>query len=140
MTAGSGCEPNFKKPRTKAHRGIYGRGAKAECLKLHSLIVRSRGRCEYDGCGSPFNLQCSHVIRRGYAWTASDEQNAWCLCSKHHRFIDLHPHAFMEHVEATIGRTEYDRLWQKARAGIGKKFDWPAELLRLRALWKQVAA
>lgn len=131
-------EPNFKKPRTKAQRGMYGRGAKAKCLKMHSEIVRARGACEYLDCGSRLNLQCAHIIRRTFAWTATDETNAWCLCAKHHFLIDLHPDDFMEFVDQSIGRAAFNRLKRKARDGVGRKFDWDAEQIRLSGLLAEV--
>lgn len=110
----------------------YGTGAKAKATKLHSLIVRSVGRCER--CNSTLNLQCAHIIRRTYSATRTDETNGWCLCAKCHFRLDNAADEFMCFVVATIGMDEFDRLKRKALDGVGKKFDWEAELERLRAI------
>ncbi len=115
----------------------YGKGPKGKATKLHSQLVRLRGHCE--NCWSADELQCSHVVPRTWAWTRTDEFNAFCLCAKcHHRFTDF-PDEWMDFIERTIGLAEYLRLKDKAQQGVGIKFDWDAEVLRLQALLKEAA-
>jgi 5-methylcytosine-specific restriction endonuclease McrA len=117
----------------------YGRGARGKATRLHSLLVRSRGQCE--ACGSTRSLQTAHIISRRYAATRTDERNAFALCAAcHMRFTD-HADEWLEFVDRTIGRAEYDRLKQKALAGC-KSTDsfWLAECERLQALLREVAA
>jgi len=110
----------------------YGTGAKAKATKLHSVIVRSVGRCER--CGSTANLQCAHIIRRTYSATRTDTANGWCLCARCHFHLDTNPDEFMHFVEQTIGLNTFNQLKRKALDGVGKKFDWNAELERLKAI------
>lgn len=112
------------------HGGLYGKGDRGKATKLHAQLVRSRGRCER--CGATDKLQAAHIMRRRYAATRTDEANAWCLCASCHFRIDGHADEFMELVEATIGRAEFDRL--KAKAQTVTKVNWRAEVARLTAL------
>ena len=116
----------------------YGKGDKAKATKLHSVLVRSRGRCERCGQADYTKLQTAHIIRRRFSATRTDETNAWCLCASCHFRLDGHPDEFMEFVEQTIGRPAYDALKQKALTVT--KVDWAAESARLAALVKQLEA
>lgn len=116
----------------------YGKGDHGKATRLHSLLVRSRGRCERCGEADYSKLQCAHIIRRRYSATRTDETNAWCLCASCHFRLDGHPDEFMEFVEQTIGRAKYDSLKKKAMTVT--KVDWKAEALRLSELVKQLEA
>lgn len=116
----------------------YGVGDKGKATKLHSLIVRSRGSCERCGDADYSKLQCAHIIRRTYAWTRTDERGAWALCARCHFHLDNHPDEFMHFVRETIGMAQFDRLKRRALDGVNKKFDWPAEVARLAAIWKEM--
>lgn len=110
----------------------YGKGAKGRATRLHSLIVRSRGACQ--SCASPLNLQCAHIVPRGFAWTRTDERNAFCLCAScHHRFTN-HVDEWLAFIYKTIGEHAYAELKHKALQGVNVKFNWDNEVLRLRAL------
>ncbi len=115
----------------------YGKGPRGKATKLHSQLVRSRGHCE--NCGSQSELQTAHIIRRTWSHTRTDERNAFCLCAKCHRRYTDFPDEFFGFIERTIGLAEYLRLKDKALAGVRKKFDWDAEVLRLQALLKEAA-
>lgn len=112
-----------------------GPGRKAEIL--HSRIVRSRLRCER--CQkrgvSITEFQCAHIVRRWYAATRCDENNAWCLCATCHYTVDNDPAELMELVAATIGVQAYRALRETANAGPPAKglTYWKAELARLEA-------
>ncbi len=115
----------------------YGKGAKGKATKLHSQLVRSRGCCQ--NCFSTRELQCAHIVPRTWAWTRTMEANAFCLCAAcHHRFTDF-PDEWMAFVESTIGLPDYLLLKDRAQQGVGRKFDWDAEVERLQALVKEVA-
>lgn len=111
---------------------MYGKGSKGKATQLHALIVRSRGRCER--CGSAANLQCAHIVGRSFAWTRTDENNAWCLCASCHAHLGNEPFEHVQFAIKTHGEEGYELLRLKARDGINRKFDWDAEVLRLRAL------
>lgn len=118
----------------------YGRGAKGKATRLHSLIVRARGRCERCGDTRPDTLQCAHIVKRVFAHTRTDEANAFCLCASCHRHLENEPFEFVAFVVSRIGEAEYERLRTKAREGVNRKFDWNAEAARLEAVWKQMEA
>lgn len=108
--------------------------AKARATDLHAKIVRHRGACER--CGSRWALACAHIIRRTYSATRTDETNGWCLCPGCHQTVDTNQYEFHRLVALTIGAHKYERLMRKARAGVGSKVDWEAEVVRLTAIWK----
>lgn len=94
-------------------------------------IVVAHGECERCGwTAGPF--EAAHVIRRRYSWTRTDERNLWCLCRPCHQTIDTYVSAFNALVEATIGWDLHAELEEKSRKR--EKFDWSAELERLKAL------
>jgi hypothetical protein len=72
------------------------------------------------------------VIRRRFAWTRTDERNAWCLCSECHQLVDTYVSEFNALVGATIGWELFAELEEKSKRR--DKFDWNQELLR----WKQL--
>lgn len=111
----------------------YGKGPRGKATRLHSLLVRTRGRCE--NCGKSSPLDAAHIIPRRYAATRTDEQNAFCLCKGCHLRFTEHAGEWMDFVDRTIGRDEYDRLWLKART-VTKTNDafWLAEVARLSSL------
>lgn len=118
---------------------IYGKGAKAKATRLHSELVRSRGRCER--CGRTDKaLQCAHIIGRRYSATRTDERNAWALCAGCHMRLTEHPDEHMQFVAQTIGMDAFHEMKTRALAGV-KANDafWQAEAARLAALLKDAA-
>lgn len=117
----------------------YGRGPKGKATRLHSQVVRARGRCEKCGMVDG-TLQCAHIIGRTFAATRTDERNAWCLCASCHRRLTDHPDEHMQFVAQTIGMDEFHRLKTKALAGV-KTNDafWLAEVQRLQQLLEEAA-
>lgn len=115
----------------------YGKGDKAKATKLHSLIVRSRGVCERCGSSDYTKLQAAHIIRRTHSATRTLEGAAWCLCASCHFAVDNYAHIFMDLVDSTIGRDEYDRLYLLAKR-TPTKVDWADELDRLKTRWAQI--
>lgn len=106
---------------------------------MHAELVRARGRCER--CGSTNQLECAHVISRRFSATRTDERNAWCLCSSCHRRLTLHPDEHMAFVGVTIGMDVFDELKTKALSNLRpwRDHEWQAEVVRLRALLREVA-
>lgn len=112
----------------------YGKGPKGKATRLHSLVVRKRGRCQR--CGSTANLQCAHIIGRKFSATRTDENNAWCLCAScHARFTD-HPDEHMAFVAETIGMDAFDVLKRKAldNSRPWRESMWQEEVDRLQAI------
>lgn len=115
----------------------YGKGARGKATRLHSLLVRSRGRCEKCGETNPTKLQTAHIIPRRYAATRTDEANAFCLCAADHMRFTEHPDEWMHFIAQTIGMEEFHRL--KTKALTVTKMDWAVECERLSALLEKVA-
>jgi len=109
------------------------KGAKKKADDLARQIVRARGACER--CGVTDGLMWCHIIRRTYAWTRTDTENAWCLCGTCHYEVDHFADSFMQLVDQTIGVRVYGALRSIASDGVGRKFDWDAEVVRLKAIW-----
>ena len=118
----------------------YGKGPKGKATRLHSLLVRSRGRCERCGEARYEKLTTAHIIRRSYTATRTDESASWCLCYSCHRLTEDFPREFMALVEQTIGMERYEELERLARAGMKRsQADWHAEVLRLESLLRSAA-
>lgn len=114
-----------KKPAKKAKPKAT--DYKRWCDELFSLIVRSRGACQR--CGSQLNLQCSHIVSRGYLATRWNELNALCMDRGCHHWQHMNP---LENEEwlASIG---IDTLSLKHLALTHEKPDYVATLTRLVA-------
>lgn len=117
---------------------MYGKGPKGKATRLHSLVVRSRGRCEC--CGGTNVLQAAHIIPRRFAATRTDETAAWCLCASCHFKTTEHADLHMDLVVQTIGMDRFYELKARAEAGVKTNDSfWLAECSRLAALLKEAA-
>lgn len=111
------------------------KGSKGKCDVLASKITRAKGYCER--CGTSEGLTTSHIIGRKYSATRTLEANLQCLCFRcHRRFTDF-PREFSHWITESIGSEKYEELRAKAET-IGTRFDWDAELLRLKAIAKEM--
>jgi hypothetical protein len=125
-----GMAPTNRKRKVKA--------VKEEATRLHSQIVRAmKGPLCQCGCGQ-VATDCAHIIGRTFAHTRTDIDNAYALNAKCHALFGQNHGMWMDFVDRTIGRAEYDRLWRKAQDGVSKKFDWYSELDRLKAIWQEM--
>lgn len=115
---------------------IYGPGDKGKATKLHSLIVRSRGKCERCGESDYSKLEAAHIISRTYSATRTDEKNAWALCHKCHARLTKWPREHSHFITETIGSEAYDEM--RRRAETVTKKDWTAELARLKERAKEL--
>lgn len=59
--------------------------------RLFSLYIRNRDGWQCRACGSPFNVQCGHIISRRYRAIRFSPQNAVALCAKHHVYFTHRP-------------------------------------------------
>lgn len=115
---------------------IYGKGNKGKATKLHAEIVRSLGYCER--CGSPDQLQCAHIVSRGYSATRTDIENAMNLCAGCHMYFTKWPVEFALFVFYHKGIEGYNALKKKALDGVGKRLDWAAEVERLSLIKQEM--
>jgi hypothetical protein len=97
---------------------------KDKCDRLYSLIIRSRGYCEYchNRIDLPVFLNAHHVIGRINYLLRWDLRNGCCLCVGCHRFnknsAHENPLAFMEWFKSTRPEDyEYlrDPKWQQSK-------------------------
>ena len=107
---------------------------KAKADRLFSQHIRSLGRCEAQGhqvdCST--KLECAHWISRRYSWTRTCEDNAFCLCSAHHRWFTANPTEFAFWAISRRGEQVYARL--RRRSLRRDKFDWQIEVDRLEQI------
>ena len=105
------------------------------CDDLFSRVVRLRdGVCQEEGCEvrGLANLECAHLIRRGYLRTRCDERNAVALCRVHHHYYTRHPFEWAQWCRDHLGGS-YELLHDLAT---GK--DMP--LIIPRPDWTEIAA
>jgi 5-methylcytosine-specific restriction endonuclease McrA len=108
------------------------RGDKKKCDDLFRKIIRSKGQCE--ACGSSGYVETSHIVGRTYSHTRTYELNAHALCRACHRKWHKNGAWAAGFLWQTRTTAEVDELEERSRRR--EKFDWSAELERLR----QVAA
>lgn len=106
--------------------------------ELFAKLVRSAGKCRK--CGKTYNLQCAHVISRGYMGTRYDFKNAICLCSGCHVWFTHHELEWEDWVAENLGATYRDDLKQKAYAftNSGNTIDYEALIVILTAKVEQL--
>jgi hypothetical protein len=104
------------------------------CDVAFSLWVRSIGVCEAagEGNGCKGNLQCAHVLTRGYSTIRWDPRNALSLCAGHHIFYTHRPAEWRSFVIATLGEAHWDMLYELARTPAPRP-DYPVVLAEIRA-------
>ena len=122
----------MKRPRSP-------KAARSTCDWYWRRLVKVKGYCESCGCVI-CDLEAAHIVRRSWAHTRTDLANGLCLCRDCHRKFDTSDVFRTLLVARTIGMDGLDALEQKARAGVGQKFDWFAERERLRLLHKERVA
>lgn len=118
------------------------KGDAGKADRLFSLIVRSRGRCEYPGCTSYGPYETAHIIRRNNSGVRCVEDNAWSLCGSHHRLVDNWADEHQMLVGETIGHDRYRELrgvaeGHKHRAVTSKVF-WREEAARMVARCREL--
>ena len=96
--------------------------AKHEADRLFSLYIRDRdGEC----VGHTFvpevackgELQCMHLVSRGYLAVRWDPQNALAGCAAHHMFLTEHPVHHEQFCREAIGTKTWEALRQAALTG-----------------------
>lgn len=107
--------------------------AKNKADVLFARLIRSAGACEYCGATPPnVKLECCHWLSRRFSNTRTDFDNAFCLCSAHHRYFTADPTAWTDWAISQRGRATYDRLREAANKH--SEIDWPQELARLQEM------
>lgn len=101
--------------------------------KEFSLYIRARDKfCVC--CGSPFNLQAGHLIKRGRGTTLFDETNVNAQCNSCNVRHNNYPEFYTNWWLAKYGQEAYDQLVAKSWE---LKTDWTvAELKELEERYK----
>ena len=104
---------------------------------LFSQLIRLRdGACVI--CGSVRDLECAHLIRRGYHAVRYEPRNAVALCSRCHGHMTRHPLEWNVWRTERLGGAVFAVLWKRAMDGA--RPDLPSVMADLRAQIKAVAA
>lgn len=103
---------------------------KDKCDELSSKLCIASGVCLR--CGNRSLLTPSHIVPRRFSATRTDLSNLQCICMPCARYLTDNPHKFKQFLVDTIGETEYDWLWHKARTVT--KVRWDEEFIRLKNL------
>ena len=102
----------------------------AQADALFSKLIRSRGVCESDRPSHSGNLQCAHIITRGYKSIRTLEEKALCLCQGCHVYFTFHPLEWELFIESRFpGRMGMLR----ERALKYERVDWRVEVKKLKA-------
>lgn len=88
-----------------------------KCDVLFSKLVRRPGVCAIDGCSATTLLQCAHGFSRRYRTVRWDFRNAWCLCSKHHKYYTYYPLQWDDWLRAQWGEVLYAEMRALALSG-----------------------
>lgn len=87
---------------------------KNKCDRLFSIYIRARDKvCQK--CGRVENLQCAHLVSRGYMNTRWDDRNAIALCMGCHKFFTHRPIEWDEFIVERIGAEAYQQIRKHAR-------------------------
>jgi hypothetical protein len=81
-----------------------------------SLKIRARGECQWPECGKQppaVQLQTAHIFSRRHLKLRWDEDNALCLCAKHHMAAHHDPLIFRDVVYGLLGPEKYQVLLDK---------------------------
>jgi hypothetical protein len=77
-------------------------------------------------------LECAHWISRRYSNIRTDFDNAFCLCSSHHRWFTDHPTEWGRWTIEQRGEATYQRLLEASQKT--DKVDWIEQLAQLEHL------
>lgn len=107
------------KPRKRASNRRRSRlSLRKECDRRFAVAIKDRDGWACRACGTPFNVQCAHIVSRRYHATRWLMANAVTLCSKHHMKWTNDPLGWDAWVEERIGFAGYNELKRMARQGV----------------------
>jgi len=124
---------------------MYGKGDKGKATKLHSVIIRSLGKCE--SCGYECDcmdkmkhntcpMQAAHIEGRKASATRTLLINAYCLCAScHGRYTDK-PLTFSRFVTTTWAQEHREILLQMSQTMT--KVNWTDRLAELKEYKKRL--
>lgn len=112
-------------------------GAKGKCDELASVLTRYRCQCEFCGVVLPFGeIDTSHYIGRGFAWTRTYRPNLVAACRSCHRKVESTPARHYRWFVDLRGEEVEAECHRRAEDGVRSslKFDWEREVDRLARL------
>jgi hypothetical protein len=116
-----------------------------EADRLFSLIIRTRDdwQCRFEEAHNDISIleapQCAHIVSRRYLAVRWDEDNAVCLCQRHHMKYTHDPIAWEAWVEERWpGRLAV--LKRVALAGPAEKIDYDSLLASLCSRLEELKA
>ena len=118
-----------KKGRTSKRRKSR-LSLRKECDTRFAQAVKDRDGWECRACGSPYRIQCAHIVSRRYHATRWSLHNAVALCSGCHMKYTQDPLGWDAWVEERIGEAGYMELKRLARQGVSQ-IDYEAVLASL---------
>lgn len=80
--------------------------------------MKTRDAWQCRACGSPYSIQCAHVVSRRYHATRWTLANAVALCASCHLKFTHDPLAWDAWVEERLGVDAYAELKRIARQGV----------------------
>lgn len=101
-----------------------------ECDHRFAVAVKARDAWQCRCCGSPYKIQCAHVVSRRYHATRWLLGNAMALCARCHMKYTQDPLGWDLFVEERLGLAAYSELKRMALAGVGH-LDYEAILATL---------
>lgn len=109
------------------------RNYKEQADALFAKAIRDIGYCEECGISGPGAvLQCAHIVSRSYSAIRTNFLNAVCLCRACHFYYTPRPIEWEEWALRRLGNETYLQLRIAAVADYPIKFDWAAEVERLK--------
>ena len=103
---------------------------RAECDRRFAIAVKARDAWQCRACGSPYKVQCAHVVSRRYHATRWLLANAMALCSRCHMKWTNDPLGWDLFIEERLGIAAYHELKRMAMAGV-RHLDYEAILASL---------
>lgn len=104
-----------------------------ECDRRFAVAVKTRDGWQCRACGSPYKIQCAHVVSRRYHATRWLMANAVALCASCHMKYTNDPLGWDLFVEERLGIAAYQELKRIAMAGV-RHIDYESILASLPAV------
>ncbi len=124
---------------------MYGKGKKGLATKLHSVLIRSLGKCESCGfeCDCPNKMkhgvcpmQAAHIEGRKASATRTLLINAYCLCASCHAKFGDKPLTFSRFVTTTWAQEYRNELLRMSNTMT--KVNWTDRLQELKEYKKRL--
>lgn len=89
-----------------------------ECDRRFAIAIKQRDGWQCRACGSPYKVQCAHIVSRRYHATRWLTANAMALCARCHMRWTNDPLGWDLFIEERLGLAAYSELKRIARQGV----------------------